>query len=183
MSIPEDVGNGVSQFVWSGGNFTPNAPGGIAEVAGLMRELVAFTREMHAMTRDLHTMSREMLDNSRQQLELSKRWEQRTVEQIQAQRDELTRLAKEHPELRGRSKEIEENLSAVIGKSMSDLYEYVEDQGSNLADSDYVRSELVDKYGGMLYHLHGIHGIVKRLSMFETQLQREQQQQKPPTAG
>jgi hypothetical protein len=183
VSIPEEVGNGVAQFVWAGGNFTPNQPGGMAEVAGLLRELVGVTREMHAMTRDLHIMTREMLENSRQQLELSKRWEQRTVEQIQVQRDDLTRLAKEHPQLQGRSKEVEEMLAGVIGKSMSDLYEYVDEQGSNLADSDYVRSELVDKYGGMLSHLHGMHGIVKRLSMFEAQLQREQQQQKPPAAG
>jgi hypothetical protein len=78
---------------------------------------------------------------------------------------------------------VEESLAAVVGKTMGDLYDYAEQHGSDLSDSDYVRSELVDRYGGMLYHLHGIHGIVKRLSMFEQQLAREQQQQqqKPPT--
>jgi hypothetical protein len=139
----------------------------MGEVAALLREMVGMTREL--------------LENSRQQLELSKRWEQRTVEQIQTNRDELTRLGKEHPELRGRSKDVEQQVAAVVGKSMSDLYDYVEHHGSDVAESDYVRAELVDKYGGMLYHLHGIHGIVKRFSSFEQQMAREQQQQpKPP---
>jgi chromosome segregation ATPase len=173
VSIPEDVGTGASQFVWAGGQLAPNPPGGsMAEVAALLREMVAINR-------DLHTMTRELLENSRQQLELSKRWEQRTAEQIQNNRDELTRLGKEHPELRGRSKDVEEQVAAVVGKSMSDLYDYVEHHGSDLSDSDYVRAELVDKYGGMLYHLHGIHGIVKRFSSLEQQIAREQQQQQP----
>jgi chromosome segregation ATPase len=173
VSIPEDIGAGPSQFVWAGGQLAPNPPGGsMAEVAALLREMVGMTREMTGMTREL-------LENSRQQLELSKRWEQRTVEQIQANRDEMTRLSKEHPELHGRSKDVEEQVAAVVGKSMNDLYDYVEHHGSDLADSDYVRAELVDKYGGMLYHLHGIHGIVKRFSSFEQQIAREQQQQQP----
>lgn len=145
----------------------------MAEVSALLREMIGATRQLLAATQQL-------LENSRQQLELSKRWEQRTVEQQQVQRDDFTRLMKDHPALRGRSKEVEAAISEVLGKSLSDLFEYVDHHGSDMSDSDYVRSELVDKYGGMLYHLHGIHGIVKRLSMLE---QQQQNAQKPPGAG
>ena len=81
-------------------------------------------------------------------------------------------------------------MTAVVGKALGDLFEYAEEHGSDLAESDYIRSDLVDKYGGMLYHLYGIHGIVKRMSVYEQQAaaaaqqqaaqQQQNAQQKPP---
>lgn len=165
MSGTSDNLTNQPQFVWAGGQMAPTPPGGsLAEVASLLRELIGVTREL--------------VDNSRQQLEFSKRWEQRTVEQQQVQRDEFQRLLREHPELKGRAKPIEEHVNAVVGKALTDLFDYVEHHGSDLTDSDYIRSELVEKYGGLLYHLYGIHGIVKRVSAFENQ--QQQQQQAPP---
>jgi len=182
VGIPENAV--TSQFVWAGGQLAPQSGAGMTEVAALLRELIELNRAVAGMTQEL-------LQNSRHQLELSKRWEQRTVEQIQNNREELLRLGRQHPELRGRSQDVEKLMAAVIGKSMGELYDYVEHHGEDIADSDFVRSELVEKYGGMLYHLHGIHGIVKRFSSFERQMQLEQQQQAqqqqqqpkpPPTA-
>src|SRR4051812_3182468 len=174
VGIPENAVS--SQFVWAGGQLAPQSgAASMAEVAALLRELIEMNRAIAGMTQEL-------LQNSRQQLELSKRWEQRTVEQIQNNREELLRLGKQHPELRGRSQDVEKQMAAVIGKSMGELYDYVEHHGEDIADSDFVRSELVEKYGGMLYHLHGIHGIVKRFSSFERQMQLEQQQQQQAAA-
>jgi hypothetical protein len=175
VGIPENAV--ASQFVWAGGQLSPQSGGaGMAEVAALLRELVEVNRAVAGMTQ-------EILQNSRQQLELSKRWEQRTVEQIQNNREELLRYGKQHPEIRGRSQDVEKLMATVIGKSMGELYDYVEEHGSDLTDSDFVRSELVEKYGGMLYHLHGIHGIVKRFSSFERQMQAEHQQAQQAAAA
>ena len=160
-----DIGN--SQFVWAGGQVAPDPPSGsMAEVSALLRELIG--------------VSRELLENSRHQLELSRRWEQRTVEQQNQQRGEFDRLLREYPHLKGRAKDVEEHVNAVVGKALGDLYDYVEEHGSDLSESDYIRSEMVDKYGGLLYHLYGIHGIVKRMSLFEQQQAAAAQQQKPP---
>ena len=171
VSGPSDNLTNQPQFVWAGSPpaTAPTPAEGASEVASLLRELVGTTREL--------------LETARQQLEFSKRWEQRTLEQQQSQRDEFQRLLREHPELRGRGKSVEENVNAVVGKALTDLFDYVEHHGSDLTDSDYIRSELVEKYGGLLYHLYGIHGIVKRVSAFENQQQQQQQQAPPKPPG
>ena len=148
-----------------GGGPTAPPPAQLDEVARLLRDLVALTRDLSGI--------------ARQQLELSRRWEQRAMEQQQTQRDEFLKWLTENPDLRGRSKQAEDTVRGVVGKALGELLDYVENHNEDLTESDFVRSEMVDRYGPMLMHLYGIHGVLKRLSTIEQQ-QQQQAQSKPP---
>jgi hypothetical protein len=151
----------------------PDAPAGPEDIARSLRELAGLTRELLGVTREQAAASRELL-------ELSKRAEQRFLEQQQAQREEFGRFIREHDTLRGRCGPAEQTIGTVLGRALNELVDYVEEHGEDLHESEFLRSEMSDRYGAMLHHVWVIHGILRRLSSAE---QGAQQQQPPKTPG
>ena len=81
------------------------------------------------------------------------------------QRDDFQRWLTEHGLVKGRTKPAEETARAVLGQAIAELVDYVEDNSDNLADgTDFIRSEMSDKFGGLLHHLWVIYGTLKHLS-------------------
>ena len=143
------------------GAAAPKPPPPPADPVG---ELIRQVAQLSAATRELLGATREMLAVNRDQLELLKRAEQRAEEQRQAQREEFTRFLNEHRRLKGRCKQAEATVRGVLGRAITDLVEYVDDHEEDLAESDFVRSELTDRYGSMLHSLFTSYGVLKHLS-------------------
>jgi hypothetical protein len=140
-------------------------PGQLAELIGLTRELVEMQREQVAIGREILTLAR--------------KGEQRFEEQRQAQRDDFTRWLQEHGLVKSRTKPAEETARAVLGRSIAELVDYIEEQNENLEEgTEFVRAEMSDKFGGLLHHLWVIYGTLKHLSAAE----QPQSGPKPPGA-
>jgi hypothetical protein len=118
-----------------------------------LRELVGATRELVALTRE--------------QVEYSKRNEERYQRQQQAQREEFQRWLADHRDLGDQCGRAQEVLRTMLGNAIRDLVDYIEEHKDNLVESDFVRSDLIDRFGSVLNHVSSMYGVVKRLSAIE----------------
>jgi len=122
-------------------------------MARLLRELLVATREMIAL--------------SREQLELAKKSEERYQRQIQGQREEFERWLGENDLTDGRCAQAEEVLRSLLGASMRSMIEHIDDNGDAILESDFARTELIDRYGPPMAHLSTLYNIVKRLNLVD----------------
>lgn len=114
---------------------------------------------------ELILLCREMVGISREHLEISRRAEERFQKQQQAQREEFERWLSEWSQLPGRCRKAEEVVRGVLGQAMSEMVDYVEAHEDDLVDSEFSRSELVDRYGSLLNHVSAMYAVLKRLSI------------------
>lgn len=114
--------------------------------------------------RDLVALSREMVEISREQLRYLRRTEERYQRQQHALREEFQRWLSEHRHLAGRCRDAHEALRLLLGQTISELVTYVEDNQENLLDSEFVRSDMIDRYGSLLNHVSAMHSVLKRLA-------------------
>ena len=136
----------------------PPAPAGPVDLALQVGDLIGLTRELLGAVKEQTVLARE-------QLVLARKGEQRFEEQRQAQRDDFQRWLQEHGLVKNRTKPAEETARAVLGQAIAELVDYVEEHNENLAEgTDFVRSEMSDRFGGLLHHLWVIYGTLKHLS-------------------
>ncbi len=124
----------------------------------------AIDPQVAELLKALAEQNRELILLSRRQLEVSQRMEERYVQQMQAQREEFVRWAHEIPGLSSRGKKATEAIRDLLGRLIDDLVNYVEENKENLDDSEYVRNDMVDRYGQLLNHISAIYGMLKRVS-------------------
>ncbi|MFO0944778.1 MAG: hypothetical protein U1D30_02345 [Planctomycetota bacterium] len=157
MSAPEGVPSYVSSIDVTAASPLPRSGAGSPETSSdslfLLRELV--------------NLCREQVHLSREQLELLRRTEDRYQRQQEAQKEEFQRWLKENPELAGFCGAAHENLRVLFGRSIAELVQYVDENQETIFDSDFVRMEMVDKYGSLLNHVSAMYSIVKRLAAAE----------------
>lgn len=111
--------------------------------------------------------NRELINLGRKQLEISVRMEERFEKQIQSQREEFVRWLDDIPGLSSRGKEAAESIRILLGSLIDELVAYVDENRDSLGDSDFVRAEMVDRYGQMLNHISSMYGMLKRLATAE----------------
>jgi hypothetical protein len=128
----------------------PASPGPDAALTHLLAAVVEQNRELIAL--------------ARRQLEISQRMEERFDKQIQGQREEFLRWIDEVPGLSARGKKAAEAVRILLGALIEELVAYVEENKDSLGDSDFVRAEMVDRYGQMLNHVSAMYGMLKRLA-------------------
>lgn len=116
------------------------------------------------LLRVLIEQNREMISLTRRQYEISQRMEERFEKQMMGQREEFLRWIQETPGLAARSKVATEAIRTLLGKLIDDLVEYVDTNGEGLEDSEFVRADMVDRYGQLLSHISSMYSILKRLS-------------------
>lgn len=124
--------------------------------------IVPFLNEMVLLTRELLNLSRE-------QVELARRGEQRFLQQQQQQKEEFQQLLSEHFHLEGRCHNVQRVVRDVLGQTITDLTEFVEENGDELLDSEFVRSDMIDRYGALLNHLSAMYGMMKRLAAVDVE--------------
>jgi hypothetical protein len=117
--------------------------------------------------RELNGLVRELLHTSREQLELIRRAEDRFQKQNDAQRDEFVRWLGEDPDLARQCHAAHDGLRVLFGRTLADLTAYIESHQDELVDSEFVRSDMVDRYGALLNHVSGLYGLIKRLASAE----------------
>jgi len=132
----------------------PSSSGGEFDaMARLLRELLVATREMIAL--------------SREQLELARKSEERYQRQMQGQREEFERWLGENDLTDGRCASAEEVLRSLLGASMRSMVEHIDDNSDAILESDFARTELVDRFGPPMAHLSTLYNIVKRLNLVD----------------
>ena len=122
-------------------------------MARLLRESLVATRELIAL--------------SREQLELAKKSEERYQRQMQGQREEFERWLGENDLTDGRCAQAEEVLRSLLGSSMRSMVEHIDDNSEVILESDFARSELVDRFGPPMAHLSTLYNILKRLNLVD----------------
>jgi type VI protein secretion system component VasK len=163
VSVPESTPSFSTGEIEGSGSALPAVPPGPAALtaADMPHQLA----ELNALMRQLVGAITEQTNLAKEQLVLARKAEQRFEEQRNAQRDDFQRWLAEHGLAKERTKPAEETARAVLGQAIAELVDYVEDNGENLADgTDFIRSEMSDKFGGLLHHLWVIYGTLKHLS-------------------
>jgi hypothetical protein len=143
--------------VTAGAPLTPRAPSQpVGPPEDLLREI-----------RDLSGLVRELLHVSREQLELIRRAEDRFQKQNDSQRDEFARWLVDDPQMARQCQAAHDGLRELFGRTLSELTDYVDSHREELIDSEFVRSDMVDRYGALLNHVSGLYGLIKRLASAE----------------
>jgi hypothetical protein len=77
---------------------------------------------------------------------------------------ELTRWKESHPELTQVCFAATESLAKVQHQFLETMTQEVMDGGESMADSEYMLSEFVDRFGPRLAHLNGVLQVLSQLS-------------------
>jgi hypothetical protein len=123
--------------------------------------------ETNQLLRALCAMTQNLMQVAQQQLELMKRAEDRFQKQMAMQKEDFDRWVGDNPDLVDISPAASEAVRSLLGQTMTELVRHVNDNGDNIFDSDYVRQEMVDKYGAQLNHLSAMYGLIRRIAMNE----------------
>lgn len=152
---PTDYFSTIHVTASTEGNTAPasSAPSIDPQVSELLRQLVQ--------------QNQELLTLARRQCDLAQRMDDRYEQQIKAQRDEFLRWIDEVPGLSARGKKASDAVRVLLGQIIEELVEYVDDHRDEIQESDYMRGEMVDRYGQQLNHLSSLYGVLKRLATAE----------------
>jgi hypothetical protein len=93
--------------------------------------------------------------------------EERHQQQMESQREEFQRWLDDCPGLGGRIHEVAETLRGLLGNGLAELVDHVEDRRDDLIDSEFTRSEFLDRHGSALGQLASLYSVAKRLSLVE----------------
>lgn len=157
MTAPQRPSDFVCSIdVAAGSSLQPSQP----EVSSLSEAIAGPLRELVQLNREILRVSREHFD-------LAKRAEERFLHQQKQQREEFERWLQENSELTGQCGSAQEAIRTVLGQAITELVQYVHEHQEDLLESEYVRSDLVDRYGSLLNHVSGMYGMLKRLAAAE----------------
>lgn len=115
---------------------------------------------------ELVALTRELVQLSREQLRVLRKAEERYHRQQQMQKDEFQRWFVEN-NLEGQCKEAYEHVRRLLGSILSEFVTFVAEHHENLSESEFTRSEMVDRYGALLNHVSAMHGVLKRLAVLD----------------
>lgn len=119
--------------------------------------LVALTRQMIDAQQQQNQLLEQLLAVNRESLQLAK--------QASAQRqNDLTQWRNAHPKLVRSCKNALETLSGVQTDFLQSLADEVDQSKDDLAESDYVFNEFLDRYGPRMAHLNGVLQVLNHLA-------------------
>ncbi|QDU63556.1 hypothetical protein Pan216_44360 [Planctomycetes bacterium Pan216] len=129
--------------------------------------LPAPSQEMTDLLRELVSGQRELIKLNREQVQHARRTEERYQQQVKSQRQEFERWVGDNHTLVGRCHEARDTVCRLLGDTLGELVEFVDEHDENLFDSDYVRTDLVDRFGALLNHLSSMYGLLKKMAVVD----------------
>ena len=120
--------------------------------------------EIASQLRQLTDLTAQLVTVSQEHLQIARRAEERLQKQQQMQRNEFERWLGENRSLKGRCSKAEEAVRALLGDAITSLVHYAEEHEEDLLDSDYLRTEIVDRFGSLLNHVSSMYSLLKRLA-------------------
>jgi exonuclease VII large subunit len=118
----------------------------------------------------LIALTRQLIDSQHRQNQLLEQLLQINKQVLQAsnqantqRQNELTQWRNAHPKLVKSCKQALETLSEIQTEFLQNLSDEVEDSKEGLAESDYVFTEFLDRYGPRMAHLNGILQVLNHL--------------------
>jgi transketolase len=118
--------------------------------------LIALTRQLVEVQHRQNQLIEQLLQVNKQVLQ--------TASQANSQRqNELNQWRSAHPQLVRSCKSALETLSSVQTDFLQKLTDEVEDSKEELAESDYMFSDFLDRYGPRMAHLNGVLQVLSHL--------------------
>jgi hypothetical protein len=125
--------------------------------ADLASTLIALTRQLVEVQNRQNQLIEQLLHVNKQVLQ--------TANQANNQRQsEITQWRNAHPHLVNSCKSALEILSGVQTEFLQKMADEVEDSKDDLAESDYVFSDFLDRYGPRMAHLNGVLQVLSHLA-------------------
>jgi len=119
--------------------------------------LIALTRQLVEVQHRQHQLIEQLLQVNKQVLQ--------TTHQANSQRQtELNQWRSAHPNLVRSCKSALETLSGVQTEFLQKMADEVEDSKEELAESEYMFSDFLDRYGPRMAHLNGVLQVLNHLS-------------------
>lgn len=123
----------------------------------LASTLIALTRQLVEVQNRQNHLIEQLLQVNKQVLQ--------TANQANNQRQtEITQWRNAHPQLVRSCKSALETLSGVQTEFLQKMADEVEDSKDDLADSEYVFSDFLDRYGPRMAHLNGVLQVLSHLA-------------------
>ena len=117
-----------------------------------------------ALTRQLIDVQHRQNQLMEQLLQVNKQVLQSTSAANTQRQSELTQWRNAHPKLVRSCKSALETLSGVQTEFLQKMAEEVEDTKEELAESEYIFSDFLDRYGPRMAHLNGVLQVLSHLS-------------------
>ncbi|MBU6238901.1 MAG: hypothetical protein KGQ51_13845 [Planctomycetes bacterium] len=125
--------------------------------ADLASTLIALTRQLVEVQNRQNQLIEQLLHVNKQVLQ--------SANQANNQRQtEITQWRNAHPHLVRSCKSALETLSGVQTEFLQKMADEVEDSKDDLADSEYVFSDFLDRYGPRMAHLNGVLQVLSHLA-------------------
>jgi hypothetical protein len=125
--------------------------------ADLASTLIALTRQLVEVQNRQNQLIEQLLHVNKQVLQ--------SANQANNQRQtEITQWRNAHPHLVRSCKSALETLSGVQTDFLQKMADEVEDSKDDLADSEYVFSDFLDRYGPRMAHLNGVLQVLSHLA-------------------
>jgi hypothetical protein len=119
--------------------------------------LIALTRQLVEVQNRQNQLIEQLLHVNKQVLQ--------SANQANNQRQtEITQWRNAHPHLVRSCKSALETLSGVQTEFLQKMADEVEDSKDDLADSEYVFSDFLDRYGPRMAHLNGVLQVLSHLA-------------------
>jgi hypothetical protein len=125
--------------------------------ADLASTLIALTRQLVEVQNRQNQLIEQLLHVNKQVLQ--------SANQANNQRQtEITQWRNAHPHLVRSCKSALETLSGVQTEFLQKMADELEDSKDDLADSEYVFSDFLDRYGPRMAHLNGVLQVLSHLA-------------------
>ncbi len=128
---------------------------------------------------EMAALLREMVRVSHLQLELMQRNEERFNRQQQTQKEDFENWLDDHPDLRSDLPLATEVVRHALGSSIEAMVNHIKENELELTNSDFSRSELVDKFGGLLNHTSAMYGLLRRFMSVDQERTKERDPNSP----
>lgn len=125
--------------------------------ADLASTLIALTRQLVEVQHRQNQLIEQLLQVNKQVLQ--------NANQANSQRqNEITQWRNAHPELVRSCKTALETLSGVQTDFLQKMADEVEESKEDLADSEFIFSDFLDRYGPRMAHLNGVLQVLSHLA-------------------
>jgi len=121
-----------------------------ATLIGLTRQMIEVQHRQNQVLEQLLQVSKQLLQNSTQA--------------NNQRQNELNQWRNAHPELVRSCRSALETLSGVQTEFLQKMADEVEDSKDELAESEYIFSDFLDRYGPRMAHLNGVLQVLNHLS-------------------
>ena len=124
-------------------------------------------QQLSGQLAEIAQLMRHSVQVGAQQLAVMQRIESRQLQAQKNQQDDFQHWLETHPDMAENCLNSHETLRRVLGTAITDLSRYIEEHDDDLAHNDFLRAEMVDRFGASFHHLASMYAMMKRVATVE----------------